>query len=108
MSNRRFYLIVGALALVIAGFVSYYASSSPDGLVHVAQSTGFLDTASDHATADGPLADYSVKGVHSERLSGGLAGVIGVLVTLVIAGGLALVLRRRNVGVDADAAPTEN
>jgi hypothetical protein len=108
MSNRRFFVILGAVALVIAGFVSFYASSSPDGLEHVAQTTGFIDTASGHANADGPLAHYSVKGVDDQRLSGGLAGVIGVVVTLIIAGGLALVLRRRNVAADSGAAPNEN
>ena len=39
------------------------------------------------ATADSPLADYGVSGVDDGRLSGGLAGVIGVAVTLVIAAG---------------------
>ena len=46
--------------------------------------------------ADGPLADYGTKGVDDERLSGGLAGVIGTVVVLVLAGGLALVVRRRS------------
>ena len=41
------------------------------------------------------MADYAVKGVDSPRLAGGLAGVIGILVTLVIAGGLAFAVRRR-------------
>jgi hypothetical protein len=36
-----------------------------------------------------------VAGVGSERLSGGLAGVVGVAVTLVLAGGLTLLVRRR-------------
>jgi cobalt/nickel transport protein len=94
-NNRRFQVIFLIAALLIAGFVSYYASSSPDGLEHVASATGFADTAKDHAASDSPLADYGVSGVHNERLSGGLAGVIGVGVTLVLAGGLALLLRRR-------------
>ena len=95
VSLRRFALVLGAVTFVIAGYVSFYASSHPDGLEHVAESTGFIDTADEHATAEGPLADYAVKGIDSDRLSGGLAGVIGVAVTLVLAGGLALVVRRR-------------
>ena len=95
-SNRRFLLALAAVTLVIAGVVSFYASSHPDGLEYVAESTGFMDTAEDHANADGPLADYAVKGVDDERLSGGLAGVIGVVVTLAVAGGLTFVLRRRS------------
>ena len=43
----------------------------------------------------GPLADYGVSGVEDARLSGGLAGVVGVLVTLLLAGGLARAVRRR-------------
>ena len=44
---------------------------------------------------DGPLADYQTDGVDDERLSGGLAGVLGVLLVLVLMGGLAWLLRRR-------------
>lgn len=84
-----------AVALLVAGVVSWYASGSPDGLEWAAGQAGFLDTAEDSAAATSPLADYGVAGVGSERLSGGLAGVVGVLVTLLVAGGLALLLRRR-------------
>jgi len=104
--SRRLFVVFGAVALVIAGVLSYYASSHPDGLEYVAESTGFGDTAEDHAAADGPLADYAVKGVDDARLSGGLAGVIGVLVTLAVAGGLAYALRRRGRhGPTAESPP---
>jgi hypothetical protein len=92
---RRFFLAFLVVALVIAGVVSFYASGHPDGLEYVAETTGFLDTAKDSATAGSPLADYGVAGVENARLSGGLAGIIGVLVTLLLAGGLAWALRRR-------------
>ena len=94
-SNRKFYTIFLLVTLVIAGVVSFYASSHPDGLEYVAHATGFGDTAKGHSVGDGPLAGYGVAGVHNSRLSGGLAGVIGVSVTLLLAGGLALLLRRR-------------
>lgn len=97
-------LVVGLLvALVIAGVGSYYASSSPDGLEWSAEKEGFLDTAEDSATADSPLADYAVSGVDDGRLSGGLAGVVGVAVTLALAGGIALLVRRRHDTADVDA-----
>jgi cobalt/nickel transport protein len=86
---------IAVVALLLAGVVSYYASANPDGLEYVAHKTGFLDSASEHGAADGPLADYSTKGVDDARLSGGLAGVIGTVVVLVIAGGLTLLVRRR-------------
>lgn len=87
---------IAVVALLLAGVVSYYASAHPDGLEYVAGKTGFLDSASEHGTADGPLADYDTLGVDNERLSGGLAGVIGTVVVLALAGGLAMVVRRRS------------
>lgn len=86
---------IAVVALLLAGVVSYYASANPDGLEYVAGKTGFLDSASEHGAADGPLADYGTKGVDDARLSGGLAGVIGTVVVLLVAGGLVLLVRRR-------------
>lgn len=83
------------VALVLAGFVSYYASSSPDGLNSVADDKGFSSATQDQASGDGPLAGYSSSGVDNDRLSGGLAGVTGVLVVLALAGGLTFAVRRR-------------
>jgi cobalt/nickel transport protein len=107
MTSRRRttgFLLVGLfVALAVAGIGSYYASSSPDGLEWSAEKEGFLHTAEDSATADSPLADYAVSGVDDGRLSGGLAGVIGVAVTLVLAGGITLLVRRRS-GAPADDA----
>ena len=93
--SRRFWLVGLAVALVIAGVASWYASGSPDGLEWAAERAGFLDTAEDSAVAGSPLADYSVSGLENGRFSGGLAGVLGVLPTLVLAGGLTRLLRRR-------------
>ncbi|OKJ57393.1 energy-coupling factor ABC transporter permease [Streptomyces sp. CB02261] len=82
-------------ALVLAGFVSFYASASPDGLEKVAADKGFDAKAEDHAAAGSPLADYGVKGIEAPRLSGGLAGVIGVGATLAVGTGAFWVVRRR-------------
>lgn len=98
--GKRFLLAGILVALVIAGIGSFYASAHPDGLEFVAEKTGFLETAEDSHVADSPLADYSTEGVDNERLSGGLAGVIGVLIVLGAGTGLFWVLRRR-------AAPEE-
>jgi cobalt/nickel transport protein len=70
-----------AASLILAGGVSYYASSHPDGFEKSAGEIGFLDTAKESPLKDSPLAEYGVAGVENERLSGGLAGVIGVGVT---------------------------
>jgi hypothetical protein len=95
IKSRRFLLIFLLAALIIGGVVSFYASGHPDGLEYVARSTGFLDTAKHSASAGSPLADYGVTGVRNARLSRGVAGIIGVLATLLLAGGLFWVLRRR-------------
>lgn len=100
-SNRRFYVGFLVVALLVAGVVSFYASAHPDGLEHVAASTGFLETADEHAAADGPLADYAVKGVDDARLSGGLAGIIGVGVTLLLTAALTWLVRRRGRATEA-------
>ena len=82
------------LSLVFAGGVSFYASSQPDGLEKVAGDVGFLDSAKESAVEDSPLAGYGVTGIENERISGGLAGVIGVASTAAISFGLFYALRR--------------
>jgi cobalt/nickel transport system permease protein len=73
-----------AVALILAFFVSPYASSEPDGLEKVSIDKGFDDTARDHALADAPLADYGVEGIDHARLSTGLAGIIGVAICFAV------------------------
>ena len=90
-------IIVGfAVSLSLAGGVSYYASSQPDGLEKVAGDVGFLDSAEDSAAKDSPLAEYGVAGVENERLSGGLAGVIGVASTAAVSFAIFYGMRRFN------------
>lgn len=94
--RQRTFLVVGLLlCLLVAGVGSYYASSHPDGLEHVADSTGFGDSAEDSAVADSPLADYQVTGVDGERLSGGLAGLLGVAIMAALSTALFWGIRRR-------------
>jgi cobalt/nickel transport system permease protein/cobalt/nickel transport protein len=93
---------LAAVAILLAGVGSFYASSRPDGLEYVAETTGFGDTASASGAEAGPLAGYGVAGVDNARLSGGLAGVIGVVVVGALAGGVTLILRRRRGADTAD------
>ncbi|MFJ8136901.1 energy-coupling factor ABC transporter permease [Streptomyces sp. NPDC096013] len=94
-SRRRLWIGGLVASLVLAGFVSFYASSNPDGLEKVAADQGIDRTAEEHASADSPLADYGVRDVEDARLSGGLAGVIGVGVTVVAGTGVFWAVRRR-------------
>jgi cobalt/nickel transport protein len=91
------WVLVGSLlvALALAGIVSYYASSDPDGLTKVSEDKGFADTETDHGAKDGPFAGYAAKDVGNERLAGGIAGVVGVVVVLALGTGLVYVVRRR-------------
>jgi cobalt/nickel transport protein len=106
MSTRRLFVVALVVSLLLAGVASYYASSHPDGLEHVAEQTGYIAAAEDSAAADSPLADYQTSGVDDARISGGLAGVIGVVVMLVLSTGLFWLVRRReprDADADADA-----
>ncbi|MGW7101187.1 energy-coupling factor ABC transporter permease [Streptomyces sp. NPDC054838] len=104
-STRPVWITGLVTALVLAGFVSYYASASPDGLEKVAADKGIDRKVEEHAAAGSPLADYSVKDVTDTRLSGGLAGVIGVGATVVVGTGIFWTVRRRRAE-DLTAAST--
>ncbi|WP_158851536.1 PDGLE domain-containing protein [Saccharothrix deserti] len=95
---KRFFLGFAVVSLVLAGVVSYFADSDPDGLDHVTEQQGIAEHAQDHPLAGWPLADYAVGG--DDRFTG-LAGVIGVVLTLAVAGGLFWLLRKRS-GVRSD------
>ncbi len=67
-----------ALSLLLAVFVSPWASNAPDGLEKVAQQRQFAER------ADGPafwqaaaLPDYSVPGMDNNRVSTGVSGLLG-------------------------------
>lgn len=113
--NRRaagFFAGFLLVALLVAGALSYFASSAPDGLdtvtlsgCDVVEAEGesgageqlegscIAQNADDHALAGSPLADYAVGGAAGTV---GPAGVIGVVVTLLVSGGLFWLLRRRS------------
>jgi cobalt/nickel transport protein len=96
------------VAAILAGVVSNFASSSPDGLDNTALNgctvddrgeitggTCMAQQEQDHQTADSPLADYGIRGIDNEFLSTGLSGILGVAVTFAIGGGLFWLARRR-------------
>jgi len=100
----RFWAGALILTLLIAGGVSYLASAHPDGLdsatlrgCEVVEVDGAEELsgnciaahADEHPLTGSPLADYAIAG---RDHTGGLAGVIGVLVTLAFAGGLFRIL----------------
>ncbi|MBI2242926.1 MAG: PDGLE domain-containing protein [Nocardioides sp.] len=81
VSLRWVLLGIAVFALLLAGVVSRFADSDPDGLSKVSQDQGFAHT---EKSRDGLLGDY-----------GSLTGVVGVLVVLGLAGGVTYAVRRR-------------
>ncbi len=65
-----------AVSLAIAGGVSYFASTHPDGLERVAEDLGFMDKAKEPLHPAFP--DYTVPGMEG-FFSNGLAGIVGTL-----------------------------
>jgi cobalt/nickel transport protein len=94
----------GLVALLIAGALSYLADPDPDGLDAVTRQgctatvDGHLEGdcmarhARQHPLVGGPFAGYTLGG-HAGL--GGVAGVLGAGVTLVLAGVVFRLLRRR-------------
>ena len=108
--KRSTWFIVGGLlvAVLLAGVASNFAAGSPDGLDSAAtkgcttneagEITGgdcMARNAKDHELGDSPLADYGVRGIDNSFLSTGLSGVLGVLLTFAIGGGIFWLVRRR-------------
>ncbi|MEE6257956.1 PDGLE domain-containing protein [Plantactinospora sonchi] len=114
MTRRRTgaFILGGLLvALLLAGVVSNFASSHPDGLDSSLRQGCTFDAddniiggscpaqeAKDHELADSPLADYGVRGIDNPFLSTGLSGVLGVLLTFAFGAGLFWLARRRTGG----------
>jgi cobalt/nickel transport protein len=103
--GTRFYVGLLIVSLLIAGGLSYFASSSPDGLDSVTlhgcvlnadgepeAGTCIAQNATDHPLGHSPFADYAVGGGDGTV---GAAGIVGVVVCVFLAGGLFWLLRRR-------------
>jgi cobalt/nickel transport protein len=112
MRKSSWFVLTGLLAaLLLAGIVSNYASPHPDGLDSVAREgctfdsagnitggTCMAQTEKDNQTKDSPLAGYSLRGLTNNFVSTGASGVIGVLVTFAIGGGVFWLLRAGKSG----------
>jgi cobalt/nickel transport protein len=113
--SRRSWVVAGGLVvcLLLAGVVSGFAASSPDGLEHAARQGCTLgpegeivggscpaQAEREHDLAGGVFAGYRIRGL-AEPLATGVSGVVGVLVTFAVVSGLFWGFRRRR-----PAAPT--
>ena len=119
MTKRLWVFIACGLfvTLVLAGVVSNFASSSPDGLDattlqgcttdakgNITGGTCMAQQAKDHELKDSPLAGYGIKGIDNPYLSTGLSGVAGVLITFGLGYGIFWLARRRRAPAEAGVA----
>jgi cobalt/nickel transport system permease protein len=85
MTQRKFVLVGLLISAAIAGTLSYFASSNPDGLEKVSADKGLDVNVTDSAVADSIFSDYGISGLAN---STGLAGIFGVIVTGLLGYGL--------------------
>lgn len=96
MSARKLLALGLLLAVVLAGAVSPFVSSSPDGLGKVAEQEGFLDKRETGALQRrAPAGGYVFPGVEPPGPAKALAGVSGALLVGVVGLGYARLRRRR-------------
>jgi len=88
--NKGLWIFLGValvVAILLGVFVSPFASKSPDGLDKTAEDKGFVEKAEDAKPlwTHSPMKEYAIPGVTNEKVSTGLTGLFGVLITLVVA-----------------------
>jgi len=81
--------------LIIAGVLSLFASTWPDGLDSVAEKYRFKDKETTIVKIPTPLADYKVQGVDG-KISTSIAGLVGSGVAFGVAFGIANVVKPKN------------
>jgi cobalt/nickel transport protein len=106
--NLAFVLSGLGVALLIAIFVSPFASSDPDGLDRVSQDLKFEHKASEDAPANKlPFArifdEYALKGV-PETVATPMAGLVGTLATFGLAWGIGKLAVKNSSTVDHNTA----
>lgn len=101
--TKRIFLIGLLVTLVVAVIFAQFASSSPDGLEHVADQQGFAANATDHGLSDSPLADYGDNLTGNSGVNTAVAGAAGVLITLALGYGVFWLAARRS-----DRTPPES
>ncbi|HEY3375174.1 MAG TPA: energy-coupling factor ABC transporter permease [Candidatus Aquicultor sp.] len=84
----------GGVAAFLALVISPFASSFPDGLEHIAETTGFINKGTSLFSAFIP--GYTMPGLGEGGLATGVAGLVGVLITIGIGYVIAKAVRRRS------------
>ncbi|MFB2919515.1 MULTISPECIES: PDGLE domain-containing protein [Aerosakkonema] len=111
--NRAFVIAGLGVALLIAIFISPFASSDPDGLDRVSQDFKFQHKAIAEAPAKklpfyAVFKEYALRGV-PEQVATPLAGLVGTLATFGLAWGIGkLVVRNSAASSPDDITPHSN
>lgn len=106
-SRNRAFIIAGlGVALLIAVFLSPFASSDPDGLDRVSQDLKFEDKAAEAAPAQklpfyAVFEEYAARGV-PEGIATPIAGLVGTLATFGLAWGIGKLVIRRSAASASD------
>lgn len=79
------------MAVILALFLSPFASSWPDGLEQVAHTLGFLGRSKGVVSA--LLPDYLVPGIKNEKLATSIAGGVGTILLFAMGYAIALLVR---------------
>jgi len=95
MMNKKDIITGFVIALVLAGVISIFASSWPDGLEKVAEKLNFLEKGEGEPALTSPIPDYAMPGVGNEKLATSVAGIIGTLIVFGFSYGIAMLIKQR-------------
>lgn len=82
------------VSVVMATVISLFASSSPDGLEHVAENLGFIEHGEGHEVIESPMPDYAILGIENETIAASLAGLSGTLIMFLLVYGVGSLLKK--------------
>jgi len=82
------------VSLLLALFLSPFASSSPDGLEKVAETKGFSEKGDWKVWKYAPFSEYTIPWIKNEKVSTALSGLIGTFAIFFIAMGITKLIKR--------------
>lgn len=90
---KSFFIIFFLISLILAFFLSPFASDSPDGLEKVAEGKGFIEK--QEKIINSPIPDYVFPSIKNERLSTSIAGIIGTILAFCVSSGIGVLMIKR-------------
>ena len=92
---KRFFIVLFIISVILAFFISPFASSSPDGLERVAEDKGFIGKGI--IIIHSPIPDYSFPFIKNEILKTSISGLLGVIITFFLSYAVAKVIIKKEV-----------